>query len=62
MTTRDKNPQYKSLLRKAEKIERKWDMEGKYTADRGQEANARKRGWKLHQTFYAKVVVQTDQS
>lgn len=39
---RDKNPQYKSLLRKAEAIERKWDMEGKYTRGSKEEANARK--------------------
>ena len=27
---RDKNPQYKSLLSRAKRIEKKWDMEGKY--------------------------------
>ena len=27
---RDRNPQYKSLLSRAKRIERKWDMEGKY--------------------------------
>jgi len=39
---RDKNPKYKSLLRKAEAIERKWDMEGKYTRGSKEEADARK--------------------
>ena len=27
---RNKNPQYKSLLSRAKRIEKKWDMEGKY--------------------------------
>ena len=40
---RNKNPQYKSLLRKAEAIERKWDMEGKYTRGSKEEADASKR-------------------
>ena len=39
---RDRNPQYKSLLRKAEAIERKWDMEGKYTRGSIGEANGSK--------------------
>ena len=39
---RDKNPQYRSLLRKAESIERKWDIEGKYTRGSKGEADARK--------------------